>query len=121
MLRFCAPAQWFTRTVKKPLTIAGAELGVGQRIFPLLMSANRDEREFDEPDTFRWDRTIDRHLAFGQGQGFCIGNHVARLEGRILLEELLARVPEYEIDIDRAERPPSSFQWGWRTVPMVVG
>jgi cytochrome P450 len=121
MLRFCAPAQWFTRTVKKPMTIAGHELGVGHRIFPLLMAGNRDEREFDNPDTFIWDRPIQRHLAFGQGQGFCIGNHVARLEGRILLEELLARVPEYEIDIDNAVRPPSSFQWGWRTVPMVVG
>jgi cytochrome P450 len=121
MLRFCAPAQWFSRTVKHPVTIAGQELGVGHRIFPLLMSGNRDEREFDDPDTFRWDRPIARHLAFGQGQNFCIGNHVARLEGRILLEELLARVPEYEIDIDQAERPPSSFQWGWRTVPMVVG
>jgi cytochrome P450 len=120
MLRFCAPAQWFTRTVKQPVTIAGQELGVGHRIFPLLMSGNRDEREFDEPDTFRWDRPIARHLAFGQGQNFCIGNHVARLEGRILLEELLARVPEYEIDDDQAERPASSFQWGWRTVPMIV-
>jgi len=120
MLRFCAPAQWFTRTVKKPVTIAGSDLGVGHRIFPLLMAANRDEREFDDPDTFRWDRPIARHLAFGQGQGFCIGNHLARLEGRILLEELLARVPEYEIDVEHAERPPSSFQWGWRTVPMVV-
>jgi cytochrome P450 len=121
MLRFCAPAQWFTRTVKKPITIAGRELGVGHRIFPLLMAGNRDEREFEDPDSFIWDRPIQRHLAFGQGQGFCIGNHVARLEGRILLEELLARVPDYEIDIDHANRPPSSFQWGWRTVPMVVG
>jgi cytochrome P450 len=121
MLRFCAPAQWFTRTVKKPIVIAGQELGVGHRIFPLLMAGNRDEREFEDPDRFVWDRPIRRHLAFGQGQGFCIGNHVARLEGRILLEELLARVPEYEIDIDHAQRPPSSFQWGWRTVPMVVG
>jgi cytochrome P450 len=120
MLRFCAPAQWFTRTVKKPITIAGQELGVGHRIFPLLMAGNRDEREFEDPDTFIWNRPIERHLAFGQGQGFCIGNHVARLEGRILIEELLARVPEYEIDIDHANRPPSSFQWGWRTVPMVV-
>lgn len=120
MLRFCAPAQWFTRTVKKPVTIAGQPLGVGHRIFPLLMSGNRDEREFDQPDTFRWDRPIARHLAFGQGQGFCIGNHLARLEGRVLLDELLARVPDYEIDLDQAERPPSSFQWGWRTVPMVV-
>jgi cytochrome P450 len=121
MLRFCAPAQWFTRTVKESMTIAGQELGVGHRIFPLLMAGNRDEREFDNPDSFIWNRPIQRHLAFGQGQGFCIGNHVARLEGRILLEELLARVPEYEIDIDNAVRPPSSFQWGWRTVPMVVG
>jgi cytochrome P450 len=121
MLRFCAPAQWFTRTVKKSMTIAGQELGVGHRIFPLLMAGNRDEREFENPDNFIWNRPIQRHLAFGQGQGFCIGNHLARLEGRILLEELLARVPEYEIDIDNAVRPPSSFQWGWRTVPMVVG
>jgi cytochrome P450 len=120
MLRYCAPAQWFSRTVKEPITIAGRQLAVGHRIFPLLMSANRDEREFDQPDEFRWDRPITRHLAFGQGKVFCIGTHVARLEGRILLEELLARVPEYEIDIDHAERPPSSFQWGWRTVPLVV-
>jgi cytochrome P450 len=120
MLRYCAPAQWFSRTVKKPITIAGQELGVGHRIFPLLMSANRDDREFDEPDEFRWNRRITRHLAFGQGQVFCIGSHLARLEGRVLLEELLARVPEYEIEIDHAQRPPSSFQWGWRTVPLVV-
>jgi cytochrome P450 len=120
MLRYCAPAQWFSRTVRHPITIAGQELGTGHRIFPLLMSANRDEREFDDPDAFQWDRPITRHLAFGQGQCFCIGSHVARLEGRILVEELLSRVPEYDIDIDAAVRPPSSFQWGWRAVPLVV-
>jgi cytochrome P450 len=120
MLRYCAPAQWFTRTVRHPITIAGQELGVGHRIFPLLMSANRDEREFDAPDEFRWDRPIKRHLAFGQGQDFCIGSHLARLEGRVLIEELLQRVPEYEIDVAGAVRPPSSFQWGWRVVPVVV-
>jgi cytochrome P450 len=119
MLRYCAPAQWFTRTVRRPIVVAGQELGAGHRIFPLLMSANRDEREFDAPDEFRWDRPIARHLAFGQGQNFCIGNHVARLEGRVLVEELLARVPEYEIDLAGAQRPPSSFQWGWRVVPLV--
>jgi len=43
----------------------------------------------------------------------------ARLEGRVLVEELLARVPDYEIDLGGAERPPSSFQWGWRVVPLV--
>ena len=121
MLRFCAPAQWFTRTVRHPITIAGQELGTGHRIFPLLMSANRDEREFADPDAFQWDRPITRHLAFGHGQCFCIGSHVARLEGLILVEELLRRAPNYEIDIDAAVRPPSSFQWGWRTVPLVPG
>jgi len=120
MLRYCAPAQWFTRTVRRPIVIAGQELGVGHRIFPLLMSANRDEREFDDPDEFRWNRPIARHLAFAQGQNFCIGNHLARLEGRILVEELLVRVPEYEIDLDGARRPPSSSQWGWRVMPVVV-
>jgi cytochrome P450 len=119
MLRYCAPAQWFTRTVKRPIVIAGQELGVGHRIFPLLMAANRDEREFEQPDEFRWDRPIIRHLSFGQGQNFCIGTHVARLEGRVLVEELLARVPGYEIDLEGAQRPPSSFQWGWRSVPLV--
>ena len=121
MARFCAPAQWFTRTVKQPIVVAGQELGVGHRIFPLLMSANRDEREFEDPDEFRWDRAAPRHLAFAQGQNFCIGNHLARLEGRILVEELLARLPDYSIDIDRANRPASSFQWGWRVMPLVVG
>ena len=120
MLRYCAPAQWFTRTVRRPIVIAGQDLGVGHRIFPLLMSANRDEREFDDPDEFRWDRPIARHLAFGQGQNFCIGNHLARLEGRVLVEELLARVPEYEIDLDGARRPPSMSQWGFRVMPIVV-
>jgi len=119
MLRYCAPAQWFTRTVRRPITVAGQELGSGNRIFPLLMSANRDEREFDDPDAFIWDRPITRHLAFGQGQNFCIGNHLARLEGRVMVEELLARAPGYEIDMDGARRPPSSFQWGWRSVPLV--
>src|ERR1700722_206146 len=120
MLRYCAPAQWFTRTVKTPVVIGGQELEVGQRIFPLLMAANRDEREFVHPDDFRWDRKIERHLAFGHGQLLCIGHHVARLEGRILIEELMNRVPDYEVDLSGAERWPSTFQWGWTKVPLVV-
>jgi len=120
MLRYCAPAQWFSRTVRRPIVVAGQELGPGHRIFPLLMSANRDEREFEDPDEFRWNREIARHVAFGQGQNFCIGNHLARLEGRVLVEEVLTRVPDYDIDVDHAQRPPSSFQWGWRSMPLVV-
>ncbi len=92
----------------------------GERVLLLIASANRDEREFVDPDEFRWDRPMSRHLGFGQGHHYCIGTHVARLEGRVLLEELLARVPEYEIDVARLERTPSEFQVGLAQMPLVV-
>jgi cytochrome P450 len=120
MLRFCGPAQWFMRVVHKPAEIAGVAVRPGQRVLLLIQSANRDPREFDEPDSFRWDRTIARTMAFGHGPHFCIGVHLARLEGRILLQEWLERVPDYEIVMAGARRPPSSFQWGWTQVPVRV-
>jgi cytochrome P450 len=120
MLRFCGPAQWFMRAVHKPTEVAGVPMRPGQRVQLLIQSANRDPREFDEPDTFRWNRDIRRTLAFGYGPHFCIGVHLARLEGRLLLEQWLRRIPRYEIIEDRAVRPPSSFQWGWIQVPVRV-
>jgi cytochrome P450 len=120
ILRYCAPIQWFNRTVSRTVVVGGQELQVGERVFLLLAAANRDEREFDQPEEFRWDRKMRRHLAFGAGLVVCIGNHLARLEGRILLEELLARIPKYDIDLEGAQRPPSSHQWAWTTVPVVV-
>jgi cytochrome P450 len=120
MLRFGAPLQWVGRTVTAPVIVAGTPMAPGERVLLLLASANRDEREFDDPDEFRWDRPIPRHLAFGYGVHFCIGHHVARLEGRVLLEELLARLPNYEIDLDGAVRPPSEFQVGYTAMPLVV-
>ncbi len=120
MLRFCAPAQWFGRTCRKESIVAGQVVRPGQRVVYLNQSASRDPREYDDPDTFRWDRRIARTLAFGRGQHFCIGVHLARLELAVLLEEFLARVPEYEIDLDGAHRPPSSFQWGYDRLPVRV-
>ncbi|QEN11913.1 cytochrome P450 [Mycolicibacterium sp. ELW1] len=120
IIRYCAPAQWFARTVRRPFTIHDTTIQPGQRIITLLASANRDEREFDEPETFRWDRPIERSLAFGRGQHFCLGYHMARLEIAVMLQEWLRRVPDYRIDADRALRPPSSFQWGWNSVPVHV-
>lgn len=111
MLRFCAPAQWFMRTVREAVTIAGQRIEPGQRVLALIASANRDEREFENPDTFVWNREIRRQLSFGQGLHFCIGVHLARLEGRVIIEELLARMPDYRIT--DAVRTPSSFQWGY--------
>jgi len=120
MLRFCAPAQWFSRTVRKPGRIGGQDDTPGQRLILLIASANRDEREFEDPDAFVWDRRMRRSLFFGHGAHFCPGNHLARLEGRVCLEQFLRRVPDYDIDLAGAERPPSSFQWGWMNVPALV-
>lgn len=120
MIRYCAPAQWFARTARKPYTIHGQTIRPGQRVITLLASANRDEREYPQPDEFVWDRPIRRSLAFGRGQHFCIGYHLARLEIAVLLQEWLRRVPDYAIRDEDATRLPSSFQWGWNTIPVEV-
>jgi cytochrome P450 len=116
MIRFCAPAQWFMRTAQLPVTIAGQAIRPGQRLFMLLGSALRDEREFDAPDEFRWDRAIPRVLSFGHGMHFCIGVHLARMEIQVMLDTVLRRIPDFNIamfDMGAAVRHPSSFQWGW--------
>jgi cytochrome P450 len=120
MIRYCAPAQWFARTLRKPFTIHGTTIEPGQRIIPLVASANRDEREYLTPDEFIWDRPIERLLAFGRGQHFCLGVHLARLEIAIMVSEWLKRVPDYRIISEAASRPPSSFQWGWNCIPVEV-
>ncbi|KUI26817.1 cytochrome P450 [Mycobacterium sp. GA-2829] len=120
MIRYCAPAQWFARTVRRPVTIHGTTIEPGQRVITLLASANRDEREYADPDDFRWDRPIERLLAFGRGQHFCLGVHLARLEITVMVTEWLRRVTEFTVDAEAASRPPSSFQWGWNSVPVEV-
>jgi cytochrome P450 len=120
MLRYCAPAQWFARTARTPFTIHGETIEPGQRIITLLASANRDEREYPDPDEFIWDRPIKRSLVFGRGQHFCIGYHLARLEVAVLVQEWLRRVPDFGIRGEDATRLPSSFQWGWNNIPVEV-
>jgi len=120
MIRYCAPAQWFARTLRKPFTIHGTTIKPGQRIITLLASANRDGREYADPDEFVWNRPIERLLAFGRGQHFCLGVHLARLEIAIMVTEWLKRVPDFRIVSEAASRPPSSFQWGWNNIPVEV-
>ncbi len=120
MLRYCAPAQWFARTARRSFTIHGQTIEPGQRVITLLASANRDEREYPDPDEFIWNRPITRSLVFGRGQHFCIGYHLARLEVAVLVQEWLRRVPDFEIKSQGATRLPSSFQWGWNQIPVEV-
>jgi cytochrome P450 len=120
MIRYCAPAQWFARTLRRPFILHDTTINPGQRIISLLASANRDEREYADPDAFVWNRPMPRLLAFGRGQHFCLGAHLARLEITIMVTEWLKRVPGFRVDDDAASRPPSSFQWGWNNIPVEI-
>ena len=88
----------------------------------LLLNAagNRDERHFPDGETFDIERKIDHHLSFGYGTHFCLGAALARLEGRVALDEVLQRFPEWEIDTDNAVQARTSTVRGWEKLPVVV-
>ena len=121
IVRYCAPAQYTFRTAHKDVEVAGSSVRAGQRVACLLHSASRDEREYDDPEAFVWDRRIPRVISFGLGQHHCIGKHLALLEVRTLIAEFLRRVDQFEFVMARAERNPSCFQRGWTKLPVVVG
>jgi cytochrome P450 len=118
MLRHQLPLQFVGRTLTVDTEVAGVEMRAGQRVVLLLICANRDEREFDDPERFDAARPIDRHLGFGHGVHVCIGAHVARLEGVVLVQELLARCPDYEVVEGGLAREVSEFHVGWARMPI---
>jgi cytochrome P450 len=83
-------------------------------------AANLDHREFPEPDRFDIRRHIKRHLGFGHGIHFCIGASLARLEARVAFEELVRRMPRYEL-VNQPERFVSNWARAWRTLPVTSG
>jgi cytochrome P450 len=83
-------------------------------------SGNRDERRFPDPDRFDIHRKIDHHLAFGYGIHFCLGAALARLEGRVALDEVLRRFPTWEVDWDNAVQAHTSTVRGWEKLPVRV-
>ena len=87
----------------------------------VVLEANRDEREFDDPDRFDVTRPIRPHQAFGFGAHYCLGQALARLEARIALEETLKRFPRLQVDDDRAEfLLHDAENRGWKTLPLVT-
>jgi cytochrome P450 len=118
MLRHQLPLQFVGRTLLVDTEVAGVAMRAGQRVVLLLICANRDELEFDDPERFDAARAIDRHLGFGHGVHVCIGAHVARLEGVVLVQELLARFPDYAVVEDGLERETSEFHVGWARMPV---
>ena len=111
-LRLDMPTQFMARTVARETTIHGEKLRPGEGVLFLFASANRDEREYADPERFDARRKSRRHLGFGHAAHVCIGAHVAALEGRVVLEEILAADPDYQIDERRI---------GWRSADQLRG
>jgi cytochrome P450 len=120
LLRYEAPSPVNGRVVMHDVELHGTALSEGALVLLLTGAAGRDEREFPEPDVFDVRRKIDHQMSFGYGIHFCLGAALARLEGRVGLEELLARHPTWELDLDRAEMVHTSTVRGWHHLPVGV-
>jgi cytochrome P450 len=120
LLRYESPSPVQARYVTKDVEHHGQTVPAGSAILLLTASANRDERKFPDGDAFDIHRDIDRQLAFGYGIHFCLGSALARLEGRIALEEVLARFPDWEVDWDNAVQARTSTVRGWERLPVTT-
>ncbi len=121
MLRWTTPVVAFMRTTTRPVELGGASLGADEPVLMLYASANRDEAVFGPTaETFDSARDPNPHVAFGFGAHFCIGAVLARLEGRILLEELLNRFATLEM-AGPVVRTPSPVIAGVKSAPLVFG
>jgi cytochrome P450 len=101
------------------VTLGGGELAQGDRVLLLYQSANRDASVFDDPDTFRIDRDPNPHVAFGFGTHFCMGANLARMEIKVVFEELFRRLPDIAL-VDPhgpVDRSPSAFVAGIHHMP----
>jgi cytochrome P450 family 142 subfamily A polypeptide 1 len=98
----------------------GDKLFEGQKCMLLYESANRDETKFDDPYRFDVQRSPNEHVAFGFGSHFCLGQALARLELRVMFEQLLIRVPDLELAVDPADLPrrPANFISGLESMPV---
>ena len=97
VLRWANPLHYFRRTATADTEVAGQPIAAGDKVAMIYTSANRDEAVFDDPQSFDITRNPNPHLSFGIGTHFCLGVHLARLEGRVFFEELLARFEHIEL------------------------
>ena len=117
-LRYETPVQGLMRTTTRDVEILGHEIPADSRVHMLFGSANRDERVFTHPESLDIDRNPNNHLSFGFGIHYCMGAGLARLEGRVAIEELLARIPNYSMDHGALERLSGYSNRGFIRVPM---
>ncbi len=122
ILRYEPPGPHVGRCVTgEDVEFYGQEVPAGKAILFLVGSANRDDRRFPAGDSFDIRRDDGRHLTFGNGIHLCLGAALARMEGRIALEEILNRFPEWEVDLEHARLSPTSTVRGFETLPARIG
>lgn len=120
VLRYESPSPVQARYVTTDVELYGTTVPQGSVMLLLNASGNRDERAFPDPDRFDVRRDIAHHLAFGYGIHFCLGAALARLEGRVVLDEMLNRFPDWEVDAERAVRGRTSTVRGWASMPVRI-
>ncbi len=120
VLRYEPTGLHTARYVTKDVDFHGTTVPAGSAILLLMGSANRDDRRFTNPDEFNVLRNEGQHTSFGFGTHFCLGASLARMEGRIALDEVLNRFPDWELDYDNLEMTTTSTVRGWETLPTFV-
>jgi cytochrome P450 len=119
VLRFHNSTQYMHRTLTRDLELHGEQLHAGDSVLLLIGAANHDEREFGPTaEEFDITRRPDRHLAFGYGAHFCLGAALARMEGKVALEQIHRRIPDYAVDHEHKVRFHSSNVTGWTHLPI---
>jgi cytochrome P450 len=120
-VRWVTPTPVLARTATCPVAIGDQEVASNERVMANLFAANRDPSAFAHPDDVVLDRSPNRHASFGFGIHRCVGANLARVELEVMLSRVLARIPDYEIDLSRARRyPTAGVQNGWVSLPAAV-
>lgn len=119
MLRWVSPIKNMNRTATRDVVFGGQDIAEGDNVLLLYPSANRDEEVFEEPFRFDIGRTPNDHVAFGFGTHFCLGNSLARLELRVMFEQLLSRIPDLTlVSADEPRYRAANFVSGYESMPV---
>jgi cytochrome P450 len=118
VLRYASPVWRLVRTAKEEVTISGVTIPKDEPIFAWLASANRDKRQFPEPERFDITRTPNRHLAFGHGIHFCIGAPLSRMEASVALPIILKQLARLRVDRSGAQLFEGRLLFGFKHLPI---
>ena len=119
-LRFEPTGHATARYVTEDVECHGTTVPAGSAMLLSLAAANRDPRRYRDPEVYDIFREDIQHLTFGYGLHYCLGANLARLEGRVALDEMLNRFPEWDVDPDGMRLFPTSTVRGWESMPVII-